>query len=198
MICRNHGQNRRDGWEELDRVRREYERMRPFLDIATSMQPLMEAATAAHKLHEFFDRQLSGRGVSQEISTVSLSIQHNTKVVVDAMSQLVGRLLKEIRPKEQSSIVEYVSNRETWIYAGRSNRAPRIAKAHPNQVVTKVGEAGEWIRVRYFDYLNGAALEGWARKKYFKRIDRSLNRQNCDRHQDVLRRVWTCSAATME
>ena len=45
-----------------------------------------------------------------------------------------------------------------------------VAVAYPNQILECMEERGPWIKVSYHDWVSNEEVEGWARKKYMRRV----------------------------
>lgn len=57
------------------------------------------------------------------------------------------------------------------IWESREPGASVVGEAWPGDVVMVTGQRGKWIRVRHVDPDTDESLEGWALKKYFRRLD---------------------------
>ncbi|HEY3130678.1 MAG TPA: hypothetical protein VGL91_14575, partial [Acidobacteriota bacterium] len=101
-----------------------------------------------------------------------------------AEQNILDALTARIAP-EESGHFSVVRSRVT-LFRNRRTRSPKIATLYKNQMVETIKREQEWVYVRYFDYVDAIPPMGWAKKKYFKKIERKLSAPNARAIQDAL------------
>ncbi len=93
--------------------------------------------------------------------------------MIEALTHLVEKaLVQEANRQEQRFVVK---ERVAIVRSKPTHGATVLGKLLPNEVVRPISEDGKWIEIEYYHWLHQEYRTGWALKKYFQRVARSVS-----------------------
>ena len=93
--------------------------------------------------------------------------------MIEALTHLVEKaLVQEANRQEQRFVVK---ERVAIVRSKPTHGATVLGKLLPNEVVRPISEDGTWIEIEYYHWLHQEYRTGWALKKYFQRVARSVS-----------------------
>ena len=93
--------------------------------------------------------------------------------MIEALTQLVEKaLVQEAKRQEQRFVVR---ERVAVVRSKPEHGATVLGKLLPNEVVRPISEDGKWIEIEYYHWLHQEYRTGWALKKYFQRVARTVS-----------------------
>lgn len=87
---------------------------------------------------------------------------------LEALSRLVEKAIEKESKRANDRFV--VLDRVTTVRSEPNNGSLVLSKLFPREVVKPLAEHGKWIQIEYYDWLRQQDYQGWALKKYFKRV----------------------------
>lgn len=110
--------------------------------------------------------------------SIFLASQQSSAVDQAELVDAIGEVVQELqrgheweRAVHGPSGTYYFVVRPVKLYSGPRTRAQVQGNLGPNQLTRLVERKGAWIRVEYFDYLEGVHRSGWCMKKYLRAVD---------------------------
>lgn len=96
------------------------------------------------------------------------------KRIMERIETLETTLSTTVEQLKQPSTVEtwYVVQRHLNLHAQPTTSSTKLGVLYPQQIVRLVERRSKWIRVEYYDHIEGKTKTGWAYKKYLKRVAR--------------------------
>jgi len=93
--------------------------------------------------------------------------------MIEALTQLVEKaLVQEAKRQEQRFVVR---ERVAVVRSKPEHGGTVLGKLLPNEVVRSISEDGKWIEIEYYHWLHQEYRTGWALKKYFQRVARTVS-----------------------
>lgn len=147
------------------------ENMRPVIELVNVQVSNLPASRVvaegmitliATVLTVLFSYELKDKSVS---SVRQLRQLHQLEQVGRLVHHIVNNT-ERLLPVEDNSTYYFV-DRQVFIGAKPNKRTFQIGQLFPEQKVRLVNRNHKWIRVEYFDQIDGSAKYGWAPKKYF-------------------------------
>ena len=93
--------------------------------------------------------------------------------MIEALTHLVEKaLVQEANRQEQRFVVK---ERVAIVRSKPTHGATVLGKLLPNEVVRPISEDGKWREIEYYHWLHQEYRTGWALKKYFQRVARSVS-----------------------
>lgn len=92
---------------------------------------------------------------------------------IENLEQLLSESVREIQslnPKGEF----FVAVRPFLLRAKYSSKSTAVGWIYPNQKVNQIKWRGKWLKVEYYDHVDGVYRKGWVLKKYLKRVDPAL------------------------
>lgn len=86
---------------------------------------------------------------------------------IERMEYIVSQQLAELNAHEDIDTF-YIVERSVTLRTRSNTKSKIIALLHPNLKVRLIEKGSKWIKVEYFDYLEGVHRSGWVHKKYLK------------------------------
>lgn len=87
---------------------------------------------------------------------------------LEALSRLVEKAIEKKTKRANDRFV--VLDRVATVRSEPENGSLVLSKLFPREVVKPLAEQGKWIQIEYYDWLRQQDYQGWALKKYFKRV----------------------------
>ncbi len=92
------------------------------------------------------------------------------QVATNARLERISKLLEKLDGIKPDVVGPQYVVRARSISVRTSPDGRVIAVAYQNQIVTITEKNGKWLKFRYYDYVDGQLIEGWARKKHLQPV----------------------------
>ena len=99
-----------------------------------------------------------------------ISSTHSEERIIsrlESLKTLVSQQISELRDSEDTYTF-YVVERSVNLRIRPNTKSKVLAPLFPNAKVQLIGKASKWVKIQYFDHLEGIYRSGWVLKKYLK------------------------------